>query len=117
MNFDEILEEVLNLEALSQFKDPYQKQTFQPQMYHVHFTYEICPKGFDKYIVITRSGILLKSLVELATLGIPRMRQYLSIGIFAIGFTRRRSSALMTLSPTLWQAKLRRSSSPMLLRN
>lgn len=31
-----------------------EKQPYQPQMYKTHLPYELCPKGFAKYVVITR---------------------------------------------------------------
>ena len=55
MSFEEIDDVVYNLEFSSNKVDVYEKQPFQPQMYKTHFGYEICPKGFAKYIVITRS--------------------------------------------------------------
>jgi len=53
MSFDEIDEVVSNLEY-SPDVDVCEDQPFNPQMYKTHFHHGLCPKGFSKYIVLTR---------------------------------------------------------------
>ena len=54
MSFEEIDDVVVNMEFSTDVIDIYEKQPFQPQMYKTHFPYDLCPKGFTKYIVVTR---------------------------------------------------------------
>ena len=54
MSFEEIDEVVVNLEYSPYGPEIDTQQPFQPNMYKTHLTYEECPKGFDKYIIVTR---------------------------------------------------------------
>ena len=60
MSFEEIFDVVCTLEYRPDLEEVYQEQPYEPQMYQTHFPYELCPKGFDKYIVITRYDNALK---------------------------------------------------------
>ena len=54
MSFEEIDEVIANLEFSPYGAHIDAPQPFQPNMYKTHLTYEDCPKGFSKYIVVTR---------------------------------------------------------------
>ena len=54
MSFEEIDDVVRTLEYSPYGPEIDTPQPFQPNMYKTHLTYEECPKGFDKYIIVTR---------------------------------------------------------------